>query len=177
MLGTRIIMLGMEHPPGSDEPQNNAEVICAANHTIPIFWLMLFGSSDLELFDTQGVGQDSLASTQIQQYPVLLARKATALPLLQKRSAELASVIKAEDAELLAKWVSYIQKIDFPVFALDTYELWNNMENQSQLLPDLQNLLNSLDKIEKSPTDIWEHLKTAGNWQEGNGISLAGFGW
>lgn len=181
MLGTRIIMLGMNQFPGEDQNQNEAAVIAAANHEIPIFWLLLYDVLDIQLIETQSVAQNVLESTSIKHYPILIARKENAFEKLSARKNVLASAISDSDAQLMERWLTHLQQTEFPVLALDTYELWNNMDDPKQLYPDLENLLNvlrdSLDFEGKTTDAAFAHIKQTGKWQENNAIALAGFGW
>lgn len=181
MLGTRVILLGMNQFPGESQNQNEAEVIAVANHEIPMFWLLLFAASDIQLIETQGVAQDALESTTTKNYPILIARKANALEQLIARKNVLTSAISNRDAQLMERWLTYIQHTEFPVLAMDTYELWNNMDDPAQLYPDLESLLNvlshSLDDSGKTAEVAFDQIKQTGKWQANNSIALAGFGW
>lgn len=181
MLGTRVIMLGMNQFPGEEHNQNEAEMIAVANHKIPMFWLLLFAASDIQLIETQGVAQDGLECTSTKNYPILIARKENALEQLSARKNVLASAISDSDAQLMERWLTHLQQTEFPVLALDTYELWNNMDDPEQLYPDLENLLNilrdSLDVEGKTADAAFAQIKQTGKWQENNSIALAGFGW
>lgn len=181
MLGTRVIMLGMYQFPGEDQNQNEAEVIAVANHEIPMFWLLLFAASDIQLIQTQGVAQDTLESTTTKNYPILVARKVDALEQLITRKNVLTSVISDSDAQLLERWLAYLQQTEFPVLAMDTYELWNNMDDPEKLYPELEKLLNtvrdSLDDAGNTREVAFDQIKQTGKWQANNSIALAGFGW
>lgn len=176
MLGTRVIMLGMSDFPGSNSDQNDAEVICAANHNIPVFWLLLFTPSDIQLFETQGIGQESLNSSGVQLYPVLLTERSVALKRLSERRKTLSPVMNESDSQLLDRWIDFLQHNASPVIAVDTYELWNNRAEPEKLQQELTALLDEFNPDEFKAATL-QKLKASAHWQENNAISLAGFGW
>lgn len=176
MLGTRVIMLGMSQLPGSNNEQNDAEVICAANHNIPVFWLLLFAPSDIQLFETQNIGQESLDSSGVQHYPVLLTERSVAIKRLSERKKTLSPLMSDSDSQLLDRWMDFLQHNGSPVIAVDTYELWNNMAEPEKLQQELTALLDEFNPVDFKPETL-QKLKASAHWQENNAISLAGFGW
>ncbi len=176
MLGTRVIMLGMSHFPGSNNGQSDAEVISAANHNIPVFWLLLFTASDIQMFETQGIGQESLDSSAVQLYPVLLTERSVALKRLSECRKTLGPLMSESDSKLMDRWMNFLQHQDSPVIAVDTYELWNNMAEPETLQQELTALLEELTPEDFQPETL-QKLKASAHWQENNAISLAGFGW
>lgn len=177
MLGTRVIMMGMSDFPGPMSMQPEAEMICAANHQVPLFWLMAFTTENIELYEVQGEGDEILSHEPGSTYPLLMADKNEAVQLLQKRLNAIKALINESDQQLLNRWVSFLDQLPNPVIAIDTYELWCNTQNPDQLHTDLSSLLQQLTELEKQPVSVFEQLKSDGVWQANNAIGLAGFGW
>lgn len=71
MLGTRIILMGMDGFPGGITGEPNAEMICAANHEIPLFWLLGFSESELETYVVDSAPDDVLSHQVGASYPIL----------------------------------------------------------------------------------------------------------
>ncbi|WP_415897914.1 hypothetical protein ACMXYX_06005 [Neptuniibacter sp. QD72_48] len=178
MLGTRIILLSMSGIPGEEGNTPEAEVICAANHDIPLFWLLSFTCEDLQYFEVAAENDDILSHSVKTKYPVLVADRAKLLDRLEQRYTLIKPFISDGDGELLHRWVQFISKLSAPVIAMDTYELWCNSGEQEQLSDDILAKLSLFDGLSsKNASNAFEELKRQGVWQEGNQIALAGFGW
>lgn len=178
MLGTRIIMLSMSCFPGDDEQQPEAEVICAANHDIPLFWLLPFACEDLQYFEVAVENDGILSHRGNTKYPVLLTDRVKLLDRLEQRYTLLKPFISAGDGELLQRWAQFISKLSAPVIAMDTYELWCNSSEQEQLADNIFEKLGAFDDLSsENASNSLEELKQKGIWQEGNQIALAGYGW
>ncbi|MGH1462024.1 MAG: hypothetical protein ACRBB6_08310 [Neptuniibacter sp.] len=177
MLGTRVIMMGMSKFPGSNEGEAEAEIICAANHSIPLFWMFLFGGEDIEMLQTQKVEKNSANPSDCSEYPVLMKEKVPAVQLLNKRMNIMLPFLNEKDAGLIQEWLAYLTSLKFPVLAVDTYELWHNMSEPHSLVTHLTTLTQQLDELLSAPEATVEKLKKDGCWQENNSLALAGFGW
>ncbi|WP_415881652.1 hypothetical protein [Neptuniibacter sp. QD34_54] len=178
MLGTRIILLSMSGIPGEEGNTPEAEVICAANHDIPLFWLLSFTCEDLQYFEVAAENDDILSHSVKTKYPVLVADRAKLLDRLEQRYTLIKPFISAGDAELLQRWAQFISKLLPPVIAMDTYELWCNSSQQEQLADNILEKLAMFDDLSsQNASNSLEELKQKGIWQEGNQIALAGFGW
>jgi len=176
MLGTRIILMGMDKHPNMSTQSTNAEMLCAANYTIPLFWLLLFSEAELENFsvtdDSVAVGEESA------NYPILIADSSVVIARLNERYKHLIPFLDASDADLLQRWLNFITEQNHPVLAIDTYELWSSKDNPSSLYDEISALMKELDAL--TATDTKQQLQTLvnkGQWPLGNGIALAGFGW
>ena len=178
MLGTRIILLSMSGVPGAGESAPEAEVICAANHDIPLFWLLPFACEDLQYFEVAAESDGILSHSGNVKYPVLVAARAQLLERLKQRYTLLKPFISDADEELLQRWVKFISEQSSPVIAMDTYELWCNSSEQEQLADNILAILAVFDGLSsENVSNALEDLKKRGIWQEGNQIALAGFGW
>ncbi|WP_415903966.1 hypothetical protein ACMXYW_10195 [Neptuniibacter sp. QD48_55] len=178
MLGTRIILLSMSGAPGAGESAPEAEVICAANHDIPLFWLLPFACEDLQYFEVAAESDGILSHNGNVKYPVLVAERAKLLDRLEQRCKLLKPFISDSDEELLQRWTKFISKLSAPVIAMDTYELWCNSSQQEQLADNILAKLAVFDGLSsENASNSLEELKHKGIWQEGNQIALAGFGW
>ncbi|WP_415893951.1 hypothetical protein ACMXYN_06045 [Neptuniibacter sp. PT8_73] len=178
MLGTRIILLSMSGVPGVEGSAPEAEVICAANHDIPLFWLLPFTCEDLQYFEVAAENDGILSHSGNAKYPVLVAERVKLLDRLEQRYTLLKPFISAGDAELLQRWAQFISKLLAPVIAMDTYELWCNSSQQEQLADNILEKLAMFDDLSsQNASNSLEELKQKGIWQEGNQIALAGFGW
>jgi len=177
MLGTRIILLAMSSlPDAGNEPE--AEVICAANHEIPLFWLMPFSSGDLRHFEVAAEQSGILSHTEKATYPVLVAERSKLLERLEQRLLLLKPIISEQDADLLQRWVGFLSEQSAPVIAMDTYELWCNSGQPDRLAEDILARLTQFDALNSDVAkNTLDNLKQEGVWQEGNQIALAGFGW
>ncbi|WP_067864334.1 hypothetical protein [Neptuniibacter marinus] len=177
MLGTRIILMGMDKHPNMSTQSTNAEMLCAANYTIPLFWLLLFSETELESFS---VADDSVvAGEESAKYPILIADSSAVVARLNERYNHLIPFLNVNDADLLQRWLSFITKQNHPVFAIDTYELWCSKDDPSSLYDEIAALLKELDTL-TTDTDTKQQLQmlvSSGQWSLGNGIALAGFGW
>ncbi|WP_415885127.1 hypothetical protein ACMXYO_10805 [Neptuniibacter sp. QD37_6] len=178
MLGTRIILLSMSGFPGVEGNAPEAEVICAANHDIPLFWLLPFACEDLQYFEVAAENDGILSHSGNAKYPFLVADRAELLARLEQRYTLLKLFISSGDAELLQRWVKFISEQSSPVIAMDTYELWCNSNQQEQLADNILAKLAVFDGLSsENAANSLEELKQKGIWQEGNQIALAGFGW
>lgn len=178
MLGTRIILLSMSGVPEAGESAPEAEVICAANHDIPLFWLLPFACEDLQYFEVAAENDGILSHSGNAKYPVLVAERVKLLDRLEQRCALLKRFISAGDTELLQRWAQFISKLSAPVIAMDTYELWCNSSEQEQLADNIREKLALFDRLSsENASNTLGHLKQQGIWQEENQIALAGFGW
>ncbi|WP_415900710.1 hypothetical protein [Neptuniibacter sp. QD48_11] len=178
MLGTRIILLSMSGVPGLEGNAPEAEMICAANHDIPLFWLLPFACEDLQYFEVAAENDGILSHSGNAKYPVLVAERAQLLERLEQRCTLLKPFISAGDTELLQRWIQFISELLTPVIAMDTYELWCNSGQQEQLADNILAKLSVFDGISsENASNTLEELKKRGIWQEGNKIALAGFGW
>ncbi|WP_415888561.1 hypothetical protein ACMXYV_11110 [Neptuniibacter sp. SY11_33] len=178
MLGTRIILLSMSGAPGVEGNTPEAEVICAANHDIPLFWLLPFACEDLQYFEVAAENDGILSHSGNTKYPVLLADRLKLLDRLEQRYTLLKPSLSDGDGELLQRWVQFISEQSSPVIAMDTYELWCNSSEQEQLADNILETLAVFDNLSsENASNSLEELKQKGIWQEGNQIALAGFGW
>ena len=178
MLGTRIILLGANQIPGTADAPMDAEVICAANHEIPLFWLLPFSSDDLKLFKVNASSEAIIDHQANAEYPVILAEVADIQESLSARFTLLKPYLKDTDAQLLQRWLEFIQSIKFQYVALDTYELWCNCEQPSELSVQIESTLKLLEQLQTDKVEVTlRSLIEKGYWQENNAIALAGFGW
>lgn len=177
MLGTRVIMMGMDGFPGGLTGQPNAEMICAANHQLPLYWLMAFALDDIELFEVSTSESDVLTHEEGDEYPVLLTDKEDAVTRLNKRKDTLQPYLTTEELVLLEKWIGFLQQQEFPVLAIDTYELWINLNDPDQLHKEISDLLQQFSELEAKPESGLNALKASGIWMENNTINLSGYGW
>jgi len=178
MLGTRIILLGANQLPGTTDAPNDAEIICAANHEIPLFWLLPFSSDDLKRFTVNASSEAIIDHQANAEYPVIVATVTDIQERLSARFAILEPYLKDADAQLLQRWVEFIQSIQFQYVALDTYELWCNCEKPSELSVQIESTLKLLEQLQTHKVEeTLRSLIEKGLWQENNAIALAGFGW
>ncbi|WP_286239156.1 hypothetical protein [Neptuniibacter halophilus] len=169
MLGTRVILLGMNALPDADQGDTGAEMLCAANHEIPLFWLLPFVESDLQQFTDE--------SAEAENYPLLIAGRTALLSCLQNRIDSLLPELNPDDAGLLKRWQAFLSEQDYPVLAIDTYELWRNRADPGTLEQELAQRLQQLQRIATNPAACLQALQADGVWSSGNPIALAGFGW
>ncbi|WP_415903306.1 hypothetical protein ACMXYR_06115 [Neptuniibacter sp. QD29_5] len=178
MLGTRIILLSMSGVPGEEGSAPEAEVICAANHDIPLFWLLPYACEDMQYFEVAAQNDGILSHSGNAKYPVLLAERSKLLSRLEQRYALVKPFVCESDAELLQRWIQFISELSSPVIAMDTYELWCNSSQQEQLADIILAKLAVFDGLNgENASNSLDGLKQQGDWQEGNQIALAGFGW
>ena len=111
MLGTRIILLSMTGVPGVEGNAPEAEVICAANHDIPLFWLLPFACEDLQYFEVAAENDGILSHSGNAKYPVLVAERVKLLDRLEQRCALLRPFIAVGDAELLQRWIQFLLEL------------------------------------------------------------------
>ena len=179
MLGTRIILMGMDSFPEALTGQPNAEVVCAANHAIPLYWLLLFSAAELDNYLVDSGDVDNvLTHPQGSKYPILIGDRSDIVARLQQRYTHLKPLVSQADAELLQRWLTFVSELNYPVLAIDTYELWCNMADPSLLHDEIMERLKCIDKLTTSEGEKQlQHLVVSGQWQVNNGIALAGFGW
>jgi len=178
MLGTRIILMALDDFPESAEANVNAEVVAAANHQIPLFWLIGFQLDDLQVFTVAESDDNAFNHGTGSGYPILIARKDALVQVLDQRRLFLQEQISEADSELLQRWQLFLAELAQPVVAIDTYELWCSMADPEQLQRDLKRELMLCGLIDQGKAEpAFEQLSAAGRWQGGNGIALAGFGW
>lgn len=179
MLGTRIIFMGMDGMPGGLTGEPQAEMLCAANHALPLFWLLGFDEPEVEFYAASSSGDDTvLVHPEGARYPFLIGYTADLIPRIQQRSSYLKPHLQDADAELLDRWSVFIAELEYPVVAIDTYELWCNMVDPDALHEEITDLLNCFNEMNHSTADsVLSKLKQDGRWSEGNSIALAGFGW
>lgn len=177
MLGTRIIMMGLSHSPLSSAAPPNAEMLCAANHEIPLFWLLPFSSADVTMFPVQVTPDDPIAQVPGSEYPLLISERERALQQLERFAERLAPELSEEELDLIQRWTVFLQAQRFPIIAIDTYEMWSNMQNPAQLSTEITALLERLASGMADPHKLLEELHAQGIWQRNNAIALSGFGW
>lgn len=179
MLGTRIILMGLDGMPGGIAGEPNAEMLCAANHAIPLFWLLAFDASEVEYYAADNtIEQSALQHVDGARYPFLIGYTTDLVQRLQKRFTYLKPHLIADDALLLERWLCFISELEHPILAIDTYELWCNMSDPDMLDKEITELLIKFQKLnEDSSLALLTEMTQAGEWANGNGIALAGFGW
>lgn len=178
MLGTRIILMGMDGFPGGITGEPNAEMICAANHEIPLFWLLGFSESELETYVVDSAPDDVLSHQVGASYPILMAECADLIQRVEQRQAILASLISEHDSALLQRWIQFLSELQYPVLAIDTYELWCNMADPESLHQEILALLRRFDSMDTTGASVGYHaLVNDGKWIVDNSITLAGYGW
>lgn len=178
MLGTRIILLASNQIPGTPSGPNDAEIICAANHDIPLFWLLPFSSDDLKLFTVNASSEVIINHQANAEYPVIVGAVADIKKRLSARFTLLKPILTESDAQLLQRWLVFVQSIQFQYVALDTYELWCNSEKPSELSLQIDSTLKLLEQFHTEKVEVtMNSLQEKGLWQENNAIALAGFGW
>lgn len=177
MIGTRIILLGLDAFPNQDNPSPAAEMLCAANHEIPIFWLLPFTKNELSLYPVSDIGVDGLHEEPGSEYPLLMAERTLLLQRLKKYVQELSPHLAQRDAELLQNWYSFLAKQSASVLVIDTYELWRNTATPESLFTEIGNLLALWEGNDIDFENTIKQLINSGKWPEGNSIGLSGFGW
>lgn len=176
MLGTRIILMGLSADP-QQTADAQAEVIAAANHQIPLFWLLLF--TDAQLRNYKVSDQSSEILTEVgSEYPVLVGDRQQLLMTLAKRKKILQPHLTENDAGILKDWLVALGNSNFPYLALDTYELWSNMAQPQQLETNLRAILADFERFAVGDVEqVLAKLIEEGNLQSGSSIGLTGFGW
>jgi len=179
-MGVRILLMGLDRWPvgGSEEQPAGAETLCVSNTFVPLFWLLPYRHSDLQLLKLDDVSGS---------YPVLVARREDMLERLERSVEPVAGLLGEKALPLLQQWRDYLGSLAAPVIALETYELWAAFADKQGLKDQL------LDQLE-----ALEHLVSTGHLSEPlnaallepsnlllpgssklclDDISLAGFGW
>ena len=178
MLGTRIILLGMAGVPSGAGAQPNAEMICAANHAIPLFWLLLFSTDELERFVVGESDEVFLTHVKGSTYPILVAERSCIQVRLELRYQQLKGLISQEDDALLQRWIAFITALNYPVLAIDTYELWSSMAEPDSLYDEIAAMLRGFEALTMEDADVQlQHWIDDKRWPVNNSIALAGFGW
>ena len=133
----------------------------------------------MEFYAASSSGDDTvLVHPEGARYPFLIGYTADLIPRIQQRSSYLKPHLQDADAELLDRWSVFIAELEYPVVAIDTYELWCNMVDPDALHEEITDLLNCFNEMNHSTADsVLSKLKQDGRWSEGNSIALAGFGW
>ena len=179
MLGTRIILMGLTSDPAEKSAADSeAEVLCAANNQIPFFWLLLFKSAQMRYYKLPDDQESTLGPEAGTEYPVLIGSRQDVVDTLVQRAKQLAPFLSSEDKGVLNDWQAFFYQQSFPVIAMDTYELWSNMQEPALLSEQLSVQLKLLELLDSGDVaQSVEELKASGLWTDGGKISLAGFGW
>lgn len=173
MLGVRLIFMGLSASLDSDQ-EKHAEMLCAANQSIPCFWLAAFSVDDIQL-----IGEPA--------YPVLSTSKEQAVKRLKDFEQSGLMALSSDEAvnNLYQRWCQFIEDTEFPVLAIDTFELFQSLDDSSVLQADITEQLRLLEvfsqKAQAEPCGE-QQLERLGLYMgEGqtsfDSISLAGYGW
>ena len=166
MLGTRVILMGsMQHPLG--EAFSDAEIVCAANYEIPLFWLLAFKPDNLAFFTTE----------EGDAYPILIAERTQAIAQLKEHFQQLGAQLTAQESTLHQTWISYLEQLKFSFLTVDTYELWRQQEQAESLHQQLSSELEMIASIPVQVDTVLEDWQTSGRWQRDNALTLCGYGW
>ncbi len=178
MLCTRIILMGMDGFPGGITGEPNAEMICAANHAIPLFWVLPFAESELESYLVDSSQDNILSHEPGSAYPLLMADCSNLVDRAERLYSSLAPHLTPQDKALLQRWIVFLSELNYPVVAVDTYELWSNLEDPDALKDEIISLITLFNEMLTSdPKKALEKLYSDGRWVQNNNIALAGFGW
>lgn len=179
MLGTRIILLGMSHQPEQATEAPQAEMLAAANFTVPAFWLLGFEPTDLRDYPVQCDENAAIPHEPGETYPLLISERESVLARTSQRLSWLKTVLSETEATLLQRWLDYLTQLNTAVLAIDTYELWLNRDDRQCLKADLKGLLTDFQTItnEASAQQALTSLQEKGVWPSNDQIALCGFGW
>lgn len=174
MLGTRIILMGVGSAADGGGEQR-AEMLCAANHAIPLYWLLPFDKDDIKFYKVDNSQDPMIELPDDKEYPVLITDKDRAISRLTQRQKTLGMMMADTDKALLDSWLSFLDGQPFSMFAVDTFELWCNRRESQPLDKELESYFELLSGVDEK--DGFSFMLSSGEWQSGNAISLAGFGW
>lgn len=166
MFGSRVILMASEKHPLA-EAFSDAQMVCAANYQVPLFWLLAFSQDDLAFFQSENAPA----------YPVLVCERGQALKRLRERLPQLEQKLTVQELALLTRWIAYLADLSFSFLTIDTYELWKQQQSPDDLQQQLTGELQQIAELDLESERVIEQWQAAGRWQQNNTLSLCGYGW
>lgn len=129
-MANRLFLMATDGTPGNESAQGT--ILCAADYTIPLCWLLLFQRGDIVHLYPQGEDAAKLG-----RYPGLACSKQDALRRLGERKAGFLALFGAGFERHFGVWEDFITQADMRYIGVETLELAMLQDFKGELEADL----------------------------------------